>query len=669
MNEQLKVIISAEIGKFKQNIEKAKKAIKDFVEEEDALDQFTEEFSKVGDVSKKALATMGTAIIGATAALFALASAGKEHAQNQAILATSFETAGGSADTAKNVYNDLFRVLGDSGKATEAAQHLAKLTSEEEALSEWTTICQGVYATFGDTLPIESLTEAVNHSAKLGDVQGTLADALEWSGVNVDEFNDKLFECNNEAEREKLIRETLGGLYNEAAANYETTGASILEQNEAQAKMNETMAALNEALAPVMAELKIFGAEILAELAPQLKEFADDYGPQIKEVLSKIADAIGAVLGWIVDNWELVSTLAVVIASICAALTVFSTVMTIVNAVMAASPVTWIVMAIVAAIAALVAIIVVVIKYWDEIKEATRAVWEPMVEFFKGVWDSISKVFIAAWDMIKAVWDKVEPYFTYLWEQIKNAFTVTGEILGAAFKAAWGIIKAIWDSVTSYFKAIFDTIANIFSFVGNMFKGNFGEAWENVKNIFSAWGDYFRTLWDSIKKIFGSVGTFFSSVFISAWNGIKKAFGNVVNFFKDIVDRIKGLFKFEWSLPKLKVPKFAITPAGWKIGDLLQGVIPKLSIAWNARGGVFDKPTIFSYGNSLQGLGENGAEAVVPLENNTEWLDKIADKLASKMGIGTPVTLEVDGKVFAQTAIHTINQLTRQQGKLSLNLI
>ena len=115
----------------------------------------------------------------------------------------------------------------------------------------------------------------------------------------------------------------------------------------------------------------------------------------------------------------------------------------------------------------------------------------------------------------------------------------------------------------------------------------------------------------------------------------------------------------------MKVPKFAITPSGWQIGDLLQGVIPKLGITWNARGGVFDKPALFNYGNSLQGLGENGAEAVVPLENNLEWLDKLATMLSQRMG-STPIVLQVDGKTFAKTSINTINQLTRQSGKLGL---
>ena len=96
--------------------------------------------------------------------------------------------------------------------------------------------------------------------------------------------------------------------------------------------------------------------------------------------------------------------------------------------------------------------------------------------------------------------------------------------------------------------------------------------------------------------------------------------------------------------------------------------VPRYSIAWYARGGVFDVPTLFSYGNgALGGLGEHGAEAVVPLENNTEWLDRIAERLGA--GNSRPIVLQVDGKTFAETSVDSINALTRQTGKLGLVLV
>ena len=102
--------------------------------------------------------------------------------------------------------------------------------------------------------------------------------------------------------------------------------------------------------------------------------------------------------------------------------------------------------------------------------------------------------------------------------------------------------------------------------------------------------------------------------------------------------------------------------------SLVPPSVPSFSIDWYAKGGVFDKTTLFPYGGGIGGLGENGAEAIVPLERNTLWLDRLANMLNDKMG-NQPVVLEVDGKVFAKTAISTINQNTRQTGKLALNLM
>ena len=601
MNEQLKVIITAEVSKFKSNVEDAKKKIKDFIKEGTKdFNALNEEFQKVGEKSKGVLKVMAGSIAGVATAFLALGESTKEYRQSQAMLKTAFEDAGGSAESAKKTYNDLYRVLGDTGQATEAAQHLGKLTNEEKALSEWTTICKGVYAQFGSSLPIESLTEAVNHTAKVGEVQGALADALEWSGVSLDEFNEQLFWCNTESEREKLIRDTLNGIYSDSAAAYEENNAAILAQNDAQNRMNEAMAQLGEVSAPIMAMLMELLVDIITPLTPHIQEFAEKYLPTIKDVLTGVADAIGKVLSWIIDNWELVSTLAIVIAGISAALTVFSTVMGIVNAVMMASPVTWIVLGIVAAIAAVVAIVVLVIKYWDEIKAATLKVWET----------------------------------------IKNAIQTAIDFIVGLFQKIIAFVKENW--------------AGLLLLLVNPFAGAFKLLYDNCEGFRNT----INNLLNSVKQVFTNIG-----------NTIKEKFNAAANTVKSIIDKIKGFFKFEWSLPKLKVPKFSITPSGWGVGDLLKGVIPKLGITWNARGGVFDKPTLFNYGNSMQGLGENGAEAVVPLENNLEWLNKLADMLGERMGVGTPIVLQVDGKTFAKTAINTLNQHTRQTGKLGINII
>lgn len=403
---------------------------------------------------------------------------------------------------------------------------------------------------------------------------GPLADALNWAGISEDAFNEKLAKCTSTQERERLIRETLNGLYDDAANKYEENAAGILASNEAQIKLNEQMAVLGEAVAPINTMLAEFATTFLEQLTPILTEFAEEHGPKIKEVLEELAEKIGNVLNWVIDNWDLISTIGTVILVIAAALSVFSTVMGIVNAVMLASPVTWIVLAIVAALAAVVAIIVVVIKHWDWIKEKT-------IEVFNAIKDKIT--------------EKIN--------QIK------------------AFVKAGIQLVKSY---IIDPIVAA--------KNKVVETFTNIKD-------------KATEKI----------------NALKDKI-------KEIVDKIKGFFNFEFKTPKLKTPKFGITPEGWKVGDLLEGVIPKLSIKWNAEGGVFTKPTLTTYNGTLQGLAEKGAEAIVPLEKNTEWLDKIANKLIAKQN-NTPIVLNVDGKEFARTSINTINNYTRQTGSLGLNII
>jgi hypothetical protein len=161
------------------------------------------------------------------------------------------------------------------------------------------------------------------------------------------------------------------------------------------------------------------------------------------------------------------------------------------------------------------------------------------------------------------------------------------------------------------------------------------------------------------------------SVFTNIKTTISNKIGEAKEAVSGIIDKIKGLLGFDgfsWSLPKPKLPHFSVSGGEAPWGFMGNGSLPKVSVEWYAKGGVFDAPTLFTYGGNIGGLGEQGAEAIVPLENNTQWLDRIAERLAGKQQ-DTPIVLTVDGKVFAQTSINTINQLTRQTGTLGLNII
>ena len=624
MNEELKVIISAEVSKLKQGVDEAKKAVGTFRSE---LDKHKEAIGKAWTTTGEAATKASKVIIGGVAAagtaLVGAAVATKDYRTEQAKLNAAFETAKASAGTAKTVYNDLYRVLGESDTSVEAANHLAQLTNDQKALSEWTNICQGVYATFGASLPIEGLTEAANETAKVGTLTGSLADALNWAGVNEEDFQAKLDACNTEAEREALIRETLSGLYDEAAANYEKTAADVLAQNEAQAKLDETMAKLGETVAPLITAFTSLATDALAVVVPYVQQLGEQYGPQIKEVLQGISEKLAPIAEFIANNLPAIATVAGIILGIAAAYQIITGAMAAYNAVKTAyttitgiataaqtafAAANWAAMApilaVVAAIAAVIAIVVICIKYWDEISAAVGK----------------------AWDWIK---EKTSAAVEAVKNAISNAFQKAKEIVTNIFNAIASKIK----EKIEFAKNI---VSNVVTAITSIFKGDFGAAKQAALNIF-----------DSIK------------------NGIKEKIENAKNTVKNVIDAIKKFFNFEWSLPKLKMPSVKIT-GKFSLSPL---EVPKFSISWNKLGGVFEKPTLFNYGGSLQGLGEDGAEAVVPLERNTEWLDRLATMLDRKLGGGRPIVLQVDGKTFAQISVDSINDLTRQTGYIPLKIM
>lgn len=223
---------------------------------------------KVGKAIGAGVVAMGAAIGAAATAFLGLAESTREARENMGKLETGFTTAGHSAEAAKNTYTELYGVLGDDGQATEAAAHLAQLTNNEQELSQWTDICTGVYATFGDSLPIEGLTEAANETAKTGAITGNLADALNWAGVSEDDFQAKLDACTSEQERQALITETLNGLYSEAAEKYREVNGDIIDAQKATANLNSAMAELGAVAEPIVTRLKQLAAELLQMITP-----------------------------------------------------------------------------------------------------------------------------------------------------------------------------------------------------------------------------------------------------------------------------------------------------------------------------------------------------------------------------------------------------------------
>lgn len=225
------------------------------------LDKLKEKADDVADKGLKVLAAAATATV---AALTAASEATREYRTNMAKLDVAFTDNGHSAAEAQEAYQELVGVLGESDQAVEAANHLAKLTDNARDLATWTgDILPGVFATFGDSLPIEGLTEAANETAKVGQVTGPLADALNWAGVSEDKFNESLAACSDEQERQALITGTLLRLYKGAADQYKKTNAEVIRANKANDAWTASLAKTGKTMEPIVTDVKELGVELL----------------------------------------------------------------------------------------------------------------------------------------------------------------------------------------------------------------------------------------------------------------------------------------------------------------------------------------------------------------------------------------------------------------------
>lgn len=272
--------LSGELEENRDTLREASDSTEDFG---DAMEDASDGAGKLGSGLSAATVAMGNLISSGIqaalngikelgSAIWNLDEATEEYRVAQGKLTTAFEAAGYSGEAAQESYTEFYKILGDTDTATEASQLLAQLAENEQDITKWTNIAAGVYGTFGDALPIEGMIESANETAKVGQVTGSLADALNWVGISEDEFNEKLAACSGEGERNRLIMETLSGTYDEASQAFYRNNEALVASREGQARMDETLAGLGETISNVKNSLR---AEFLPAIADVVSAFTD----------------------------------------------------------------------------------------------------------------------------------------------------------------------------------------------------------------------------------------------------------------------------------------------------------------------------------------------------------------------------------------------------------
>jgi phage-related protein len=512
-----------------------------------------------GDKMKGVLA--GISVAALAASIGELVSVTNEFQEDMGKLSVAAQQNNVATDAANGAYRDMVGILGETDQSVEAVNHLFALCGENtQALSDWTNIASGVYATFGDSLPLEGLTEAANETAKVGQVTGPLADAINWAseaavqqGVALsgnqaaidaynsaladgatqeDAFNAALAACNTEQERAQLITDTLNGVYAEAGAQYQQTNADVIAYRQSQSDLTAAMSSLGQAFMPIVTGLTNVATMLLSGVQPAVQWFVTNL-PIIAPILAGIVTTIGLLA--VVLNASTIATTAQTVATNAAAAA-----QGLLNMVMNANPI--------ALIVTLIAgLVVAIIGLWNnseafrnfvtgafqQIQQVAQVVIDAIVNFFtvtvpnaigvvigffQNLWNSIVSVFNGALSTVSGFVSSVVSFFTVsVPNAVSNMLSAAGRIPG---------------QIASFLGSALSSAA---SFVGSFASSAIQAASQFVSNIVSG-----------LSGLAGRVMSVGSDIVHGIWSGISGAAGWLMNqisgFANNIVSGIKGFF-------------------------------------------------------------------------------------------------------------------------------
>lgn len=340
-------------------------------------------------------------------------------------------------------------------------------------------------------------------------------------------------------------------------------------------------------------------------------------------------------------------------------------------------------------------------RAWDGIKTFFSGIWEAIKSIVSAVWSAIKSIISAAISVVQTIistvlnaiktvfetiWNSIKNTITTVWNAIKTTIstvinaisTIISTVLNAIKTTFSTIFESIKNTVTTIFNAIKTTIntvinaiSTIISTVLNAIKTTFSTIFNSVKNtvttifnsikttittVMSTVQTGISTALNAIKTTWSSIWTSMkntvTTIFNSIWSTIKGVINSIIGGIEGMANGvIRGLNAMINALNKLSfdvpdwVPEIGGKTFGFNIGTLSTISIPRLET-----GGVVDQAT-------LAMIGEHGQEAVVPLENNTGWMDKIAARIGEIISVNMRAIIgEMDMGGEYQT-IHTIVQL------------
>lgn len=474
--------------------------------------------ASAGKVAAAGIGAITAAAGAAVGGLLALESSTEEYRVAQGKLNTAFEAAGYGAETAQQAYNSFYGILGDTDTATEASQLLAKLADSAEDVSTWTDIAAGVAGTFGDSLPIEGLIEASNETAKVGQVTGVLADALNWAGISEDDFNARLSACSSESERNQLIMDTLSGTYDEASEAFYRNNEALVESRNNQAQLDATLATLGQTVSNVKNRL-------LSEFLPAISNVATAFSGMLSGTAGadqQFSTAVQGLVNVAVSKLPEFLNMGVQILSSLAS-------------------------GIVQSIPTLVAAVPQIVA---EIGAALTELLPQVLNMGVQLLDQlVSGIETGLPDMVARLPQIVDNFLSFLTEHLPDILDKGVEMLNSLVN---GIINTIPQMVaslpkiiTSFVTFIANNLPKIIEAGINILVNLIAGIIKAIPQLVAALPQIIAAIVDGIAALMGSIVDIGKNIVEGIWEGIQNAIGwftdKITGFFSGIIDGVKGM--------------------------------------------------------------------------------------------------------------------------------
>lgn len=474
----------------------------------------------------EALSSLADGISSAGEAMRSMVDESKEYLKIMGQLEASSKNLGYTTKETEQTYMQLYGVLGDNQTAATATANLQALGLEQGQLVQMTDAAIGAWAQYGDSIPIDSLAEAINETAQTGKVTGTFADVLNWAGTSEDAFNEKLQSTSDKTERANMILQEMAkqGLI-KSAEGFRENNAALVESNEAQAKYEEAMSKLAEAIMPAVSNAM--------ELAAGAIEKITGFFSTLPEPAQKFATVIGTLL-------VVLGALAPAILSAVAAFTMLQAPLL---------PIIGIIAAVVAGVALLVA--------------AFKNLWETNEGFRQAVgkiWEQIQSAISVALSMIQQIISSFVQLASVIWEKwgdtimavAKNTITMITKLIQEGLNIIQNIIKLFSSILQGDWKGAWEAAKEILSSVLNIIKTLVSTAFNNLVSIISGVGS---KIGSAVKSAFSSAISYIKSLpsqavgwgrdFINGLkNGIMSGVKAIVNAVKNVASRIRSFLHF-----------------------------------------------------------------------------------------------------------------------------